>query len=138
MTSSADLYNRQLHPQEKTKAQQIASAAKDQGLTNPDGSPITAAQIENAMRGASNSQYGEIAATGVVVPLNANTPASGVYDTTGMKLVTEQHRELFGARPVDAGDAVQRRFRFDYTKHGRCRLSVQLGNVHRSSGGAEN
>ena len=41
------------------------------------------------MRAGNNSQYGEIAATGVVVPLNANTPASAVYDTTGMKLATD-------------------------------------------------
>ncbi|ABE30118.1 hemagluttinin repeat family protein [Paraburkholderia xenovorans LB400] len=87
--SNADMYNRQLHQPEKTKAQQIAAAAKDQGLMNPDGSPITAAQIENAMRGANNSQYGEIAATGVVVPLNAGTPAGAVYDTAGMKLVAD-------------------------------------------------
>ncbi|MFM0072239.1 polymorphic toxin type 22 domain-containing protein [Paraburkholderia sediminicola] len=86
---SADLYNRQLHPQEKTAAQQIAANAAAQGITNPDGSPITADQIENAMRAANNSQYGEIAATGVVVPLNANTPASAVYDTTGMKTVSD-------------------------------------------------
>ncbi|MFM0500963.1 hemagglutinin repeat-containing protein [Paraburkholderia caffeinilytica] len=86
---NVDRFNRQLHQPEKTKAQQIAAAAKDQGLTNPDGSPITAAQIENAMRGANNSQYGEIAATGVFVPLNASTPAGAVYDTAGMKLVTD-------------------------------------------------
>jgi filamentous hemagglutinin len=57
--SSADLYNRQLHAQEKSKAQQIADQAKAQGLTNADGSPITAAQVENAMRAANNSHYGE-------------------------------------------------------------------------------
>lgn len=82
-------FNRQLHQPEKRKAQEIAAQAAVQGITNPDGSPITVAQIENAMRGANSSQYGEIAATGVVVPLNANTPASAVYDTTGMKLVTD-------------------------------------------------
>ncbi|KIG10902.1 polymorphic toxin type 22 domain-containing protein [Caballeronia concitans] len=63
--------------------------AKAQGLTNADGSPISAAQIENAMRAANNSQYGEYASTGVVVPLNADTPNNAVYDTTGMKLVTD-------------------------------------------------
>jgi len=84
-----DRFNRQLHQPEKTKAQQIAATAKAQGLTNSDGSPITAAQIENSMRAADNSQYGEFAATVVVVPLNANTPAGAVYDTTGMKLETD-------------------------------------------------
>ncbi|MDR5815745.1 polymorphic toxin type 22 domain-containing protein, partial [Caballeronia sp. LZ033] len=87
--SNADLYNRQLHADEKTTAQQIADKARIQGITNPDGSPVTAAQIENAMRGANNSQYGEYASTGVVVPLNANTPANAVYDSAGMKLVTD-------------------------------------------------
>src|SRR5471030_1527512 len=55
-SSNNERFNRQLHEPEKTKAQQIAATAKAQGLTNADGSPITAAQIENAMRGASNSQ----------------------------------------------------------------------------------
>jgi len=86
---NADRYNRQLHQPEKSKAQQIAAQATAQGVKNPDGSPVTEAQIENAMRAANNSQYGEIVATGVVVPLNANTPASAVYDTTGMKLTTD-------------------------------------------------
>jgi filamentous hemagglutinin len=85
----ADLYNRQLHPEEKTKAQQIADEAKALGLTNADGSPITLAQIQSAMRSANNSQYGEFASTGVVVPLNADTPKGAVYDTTGMTLVTD-------------------------------------------------
>jgi filamentous hemagglutinin len=41
------------------------------------------------MRAANNSQYGEMVATGVVVPLNANTPASAVYDSTGMTVATD-------------------------------------------------
>ncbi|WP_153074309.1 polymorphic toxin type 22 domain-containing protein [Paraburkholderia bonniea] len=41
------------------------------------------------MRAASNSQYGESAAAGVVVPLNANTPTSAIYDATGMKLASD-------------------------------------------------
>ncbi|CAG9229903.1 hypothetical protein PSAB6_50283 [Paraburkholderia sabiae] len=85
----ADLYNRQLHSKEKTLAQEITANAAAHGVTNPDGSPITVDQVENAMRSANNSQYGEIVATGVAVPLNANTPSSAVYDTTGMKLVTD-------------------------------------------------
>ncbi|WP_263627912.1 polymorphic toxin type 22 domain-containing protein, partial [Paraburkholderia sp. XV] len=92
---NTDRYNRQLHAPEKTKAQQIASQAAAQGLKNSDGSPITEAQIENAMRAANNSQYGEIVATGVVVPLNATTPASAVYDTTGMKLATDSARNNY-------------------------------------------
>uniref|UniRef100_E1T9S0 Filamentous hemagglutinin family outer membrane protein n=1 Tax=Burkholderia sp. (strain CCGE1003) TaxID=640512 RepID=E1T9S0_BURSG len=85
---NADLYNRQLHPEEKSLAQKIAANAAAQGIRNADGSPVTASQIENAMRAANNSQYGEIVATGVAVPLNANTPVGAVYDTTGMKFVS--------------------------------------------------
>lgn len=88
--AGVDRFNRQIHSQEKKEARQIAASAQAQGLTNPDGSPITVAQIENAMRAANNSQLGEIAATGIVVPLNANTSTSEVYDTTGMKLVTDR------------------------------------------------
>ncbi|WP_347237467.1 hemagglutinin repeat-containing protein [Paraburkholderia sp. BL17N1] len=87
--SNSDMYNRQLHPQEKTLAQKIAANAAAQGITNADGSPVTASQVENAMRAANNSQLGEFVATGVVVPLNANTPANAVYDTTGMKLAMD-------------------------------------------------
>jgi filamentous hemagglutinin len=86
---NAHRFNRQLHPDEKVLARRILEDAKSRGIVNPDGSPVSLTQIENAMRGANNSRYGEIAATGVVVPLNANTPASAVYDTTGMKLVTD-------------------------------------------------
>jgi len=86
---NVDRFNRQLHAQEKSKALQIADQAKAQGLTNADGSPISAAQVENAMRAANNSQYGEYASTGVAIPLNADTPKNAVYDTTGMKLVTD-------------------------------------------------
>ncbi|WP_392396181.1 hypothetical protein [Paraburkholderia caledonica] len=85
---NANLYNRQLHPEEKSLAQKIAANAAARGIRNADGSPVTASQIENAMRAANNSQYGEIVATGVAVPLNTNTPVGAVYDTTGMKLVS--------------------------------------------------
>ncbi len=82
-------FNRQLHPQEKTQAEKITANAKAQGITNPNGSLITVTQVENAMRSANNSQYGETIATGMVVPLDASTPASAVYDPTGMKLTND-------------------------------------------------
>ncbi|MDR5777539.1 MULTISPECIES: polymorphic toxin type 22 domain-containing protein [unclassified Caballeronia] len=115
MASNADLYNRQLHPQEKTKTQQIAAQAKAQGLTNADGSPITEAQVENAMRAANNSQYGEYASTGVVVPLNADTPKNAVYDTTGTRLVTDstgnylvQDPSMLATPPKSVQDLIMR------------------------------
>jgi filamentous hemagglutinin len=90
MTGAAtERFNRQLHPEEKSLAKKIATDAKARGITNSDGSPITAAQVENAMRSADNSQYGETIKTGMVVPLNANTKAGDVYDTTGMKIVSD-------------------------------------------------
>ncbi len=47
--SNEDLYNRQLHPQEKTLAQQLAAAANAKGITNADGSPVTATDIANQL-----------------------------------------------------------------------------------------
>ena len=101
----ADLYNRQLHPAEKSLAQKMAADAKARGITNPDGSPITVDQIENAMRSADNSQYGETITTGMVVPLNGNTKSGQLYDTTGMLVTNDgagnnylvQNPSMFGA-----------------------------------------
>lgn len=87
--AGVDRFNRQLHPQEKTAAQKIVDTAKARGITNPDGSSITVNQIENAMRSANNSQYGESITTGMIVPLNVNTSASAVYDSTGMKVTND-------------------------------------------------
>jgi len=44
----ADAYNKQLHPEEKDKARQIVAKVAAQGIKNPDGSPITQDQVENA------------------------------------------------------------------------------------------
>jgi len=87
--ANVDRFNRQLHPDEKTLARQIAANAATRGITNPDGSPITSDQLQNALRAANNSNYGETSATGVVVPLNANTKAGDIYDTTGMRLQSD-------------------------------------------------
>jgi filamentous hemagglutinin len=87
--ANVDRFNRQLHPDEKTLARQIAANAAARGLANPDGSPITTDQIQNALRSANNSKYGETSATGALVPLNANTKASQIYDTTGMVVVND-------------------------------------------------
>lgn len=86
---NTDRFNRQLQPTEKALARRIAEDATRKGLINPDGSVITASQIENAMRSANNSALGESAWTGSVVPLNANTQASAIYDTTGMRVFVD-------------------------------------------------
>jgi filamentous hemagglutinin len=93
---NVDLYNRQLHEDEKRVAKKMVSDAKARGVRNADGSLITVDQIENAMRAANNDQYGEFVASGVVMPLNADTKASDLYDTTGMQLKTDGsgHRYL--------------------------------------------
>lgn len=78
-----------MHPAEKTLAQKIADDAKARGITNADGSPITVDQIENTMRSANNSQYGESITTGMVVPLNGGTKSSQLYDTTGMLVTSD-------------------------------------------------
>jgi len=94
-----------LHPSEKTLAQKMADDAKARGITNPDGSPITVDQIENAMRSADNSQYGETITTGMVVPLSGSTKSSQLYDTTGMLVTNDgagnnylvQNPSMFGS-----------------------------------------
>lgn len=88
-STAADRFNRQLHPAEKTLAQKIAADAQAKGITNPDGSLITLHQVENALRSADNSKYGETITAGMVVPLNANTKASDVYDAAGMKVTSD-------------------------------------------------
>ncbi|MBW8832775.1 MAG: hypothetical protein JF606_25935, partial [Burkholderiales bacterium] len=86
--ANADFNNRQLHATDKVTARQLVARAKAQGLTNPDGSPITVEQIENAMRSANydKGNVHETILTGLVVPLNANTKASEIYDNTGMEV----------------------------------------------------
>ncbi|WP_237717384.1 polymorphic toxin type 22 domain-containing protein, partial [Cupriavidus basilensis] len=69
---NADLYNRQLHPDEQARAQQISAAS---------GGKYTVQQVGDAMRAASNSQLGENVTTGMVVDGVSNP--QGVYDTGG-------------------------------------------------------
>jgi filamentous hemagglutinin len=47
---NADMNNRQIGQEERRLAQSLASKAKVSGLTKPDGSAYTQAEIENAMR----------------------------------------------------------------------------------------
>jgi filamentous hemagglutinin len=47
---NADMNNRQIGQEERRLAQSLASKAKTSGLTKPDGSAYTQAEIENAMR----------------------------------------------------------------------------------------
>lgn len=84
--SVADMYNRQLHPEEKSLAQEVAAAARRKGITNPDGSDVTVGQIEAVLRAANNSTYGESSFTGMVIPLDGTTPVGAVYDNSGMML----------------------------------------------------
>ncbi|VVD74121.1 tRNA nuclease CdiA-2 [Pandoraea communis] len=88
---NVDRFNRQLHPDEKALAKRIVEDAKSRGIVNPDGSPISIAQIENTMRAANNSAYGESAWTGAVVKLNADAKASEVYDNAGMKVYIDPY-----------------------------------------------
>ncbi|WP_313695999.1 hemagglutinin repeat-containing protein, partial [Achromobacter mucicolens] len=82
----ADMFNRQLHPEEKSLAQRVAADARMKGITNADGSDISADQIESALRAANNSSYGESASSGMVVPLDHTTSSANLFDSTGMSL----------------------------------------------------
>ena len=88
-SAAADRFNRQLQPEEKRLAKKIASDAKARGVRNADGTLVTVEQVENGMRAANNRKYGETVTTGMVVPLNANTKASDMYDATGMKVTND-------------------------------------------------
>jgi len=75
--ANVDRFNRQLQPEDKTVAQQIAAKAAAQGLTNPDGSPISVAQLEDTMRSANNSALNAGASAGSIV---AKDDPSAIYD----------------------------------------------------------
>lgn len=126
---SADLYNRQLHPQEKTAAQQIAANAAAQGITNPDGSPITADQIENAMRAANNSQYGENRGDGCGVAVECeHTGWRGLRHNRHDAHEGQRGQQLSGAGPINARDAVADGAESHPAVDGRRQLTVQLGS----------
>ncbi|CUI31413.1 two-partner secretion domain-containing protein [Achromobacter dolens] len=82
----ADMFNRQLHPEEKELAKKIATDAKRSGIKNSDGSDISVDQIESALRAASNSTYGESILSGMVVSLSSGTKNSDIFDAEGMLL----------------------------------------------------
>ncbi|CAM4510281.1 hypothetical protein ACAE110713_25860 [Achromobacter aegrifaciens] len=85
----ADMFNRQLHPQEKDLALEIVATARKRGIVNPDGTSISVEQIEGALRSADNKTYGELASSGMIVPLTGTTSTGALYDTTGMILQSD-------------------------------------------------
>ncbi|CAG4926247.1 hypothetical protein [Paraburkholderia gardini] len=91
----ADLYNRQLHPQEKTLAQQVAAAANANGLTNPDGSPVTATDVANQLaqmgyQANGVSESGAAATVEGAKPSDGSTWVSaGVDQNTGKTIWTQ-------------------------------------------------
>ncbi|AMP12003.1 hemagluttinin repeat family protein [Collimonas arenae] len=115
----ADQNNRQLHEdskaKEKTLAKQLADKANAQGLVKSDGSAYTAGDFENALRAANNIQLGETTLSTAVVPLNSNTPASAIYDTTGMVLTGDgkgnnslaQNSAMLQTPPADLRNFIQ-------------------------------
>ncbi|WP_141639976.1 hypothetical protein [Cupriavidus basilensis] len=61
---NADLYNRQLHPDDQAQAKKLADLAKTQRLTNTDGSPVTATDIANQLAQMDKSAAGQTDAGG--------------------------------------------------------------------------
>ncbi|WP_255459583.1 hemagglutinin repeat-containing protein [Cupriavidus sp. SW-Y-13] len=72
--ANVDRFNRQLHPEDKATARRIAEKAAADGITKPDGSPISVAQIEETMR--SGSYRGESAGT-----IIAKDDPNAIYDS---------------------------------------------------------
>ncbi|TKC87642.1 hypothetical protein FAZ69_15180 [Trinickia terrae] len=90
------LNNRMLHPQEQPLAQQLAAAANAKGITNLDGSPVTAANVSNQLAQMGYSQNGTsqsgAAATveGAIPPNDGTTWAkAGVDASTGQTIWTQ-------------------------------------------------
>lgn len=75
-----DTNNRQLHQSEINLAKQLAAKSKGK---------YTQEQIENALRSASNNALGESIATGMIIPISADTPSNAVYDNKGMMLISD-------------------------------------------------
>ncbi|CAH2776735.1 MAG: hypothetical protein PPHEINF_1080 [uncultured Paraburkholderia sp.] len=73
---AADMYNRQLHPQEKPLTQQLAAAANARGLTNADGSPVTATDVANQLAQMGYSANG-VTESGAAATVEGAKPNDG-------------------------------------------------------------
>jgi len=87
------LNNRVLHSEEKPLTRQLADAANAKGITNADGSPLTATDVANQLaqmgyRQADTSESGAAATVKGDVPPNDGTTwwPAGVDSTTGQKI----------------------------------------------------
>ncbi|CAB3926690.1 hypothetical protein LMG3412_05889 [Achromobacter deleyi] len=85
----ADMFNRQLHPEEVDLAKKVAENARKSGIKNSDGSPISEEQVKNALRAANNTIYEQTILSGMVVSLDLNTQGRDIYDTKGMLLYAD-------------------------------------------------
>ena len=85
----ADMFNRQLHPEEVDLAKKVAENARKSGIKNSDGSPISEEQVKNALRAANNRIYEQTILSGMVVSLDLNTQGRDIYDTKGMLLYAD-------------------------------------------------
>ncbi|HDR9021946.1 hemagglutinin repeat-containing protein [Burkholderia vietnamiensis] len=92
---SADLYNRQLHPDEKKLAEQLAAKAKSQGIKNADGSAVTSTDIANQLaqmgyRANGVSESGAAATVEGAQPNDGSTwVKAGVDQNTGKTVWTQ-------------------------------------------------
>jgi hypothetical protein len=128
---NAELNNRQLHAPEKSLAMKIAKIAANAaagGITNPDGTPVTAAQVENAMRAANNAQYGETAATGGGGPIKCGHPCERHLRHDGHEAHVRRRRQYQPrAGRIAAGDALAGTAESDHAGHWGHQLAIQLG-----------
>ncbi|KWO60428.1 filamentous hemagglutinin [Burkholderia territorii] len=92
---SADLYNRQLHPAEKSLSQKLAAKAQSQGLTNADGSPVTAMDIANQLAQMGYRANG-VSESGAAATVKGDKPNdgskwvnAGIDQTTGKTVWTQ-------------------------------------------------
>ncbi|MET3234486.1 UNVERIFIED_ORG: hypothetical protein ABIC54_006709 [Burkholderia sp. 1263] len=68
--------NRVLHPQEQPLAQQLAAAANAKGITKPDGSPVTTADVSNQLAQMGYRQNG-VTESGTAATVTGAYPNDG-------------------------------------------------------------
>jgi filamentous hemagglutinin len=78
MAANVDANNRQLHPQEKVLADILFRKAKKEGWKRADGKPYTLQEIEDALRWANSTKYGEQWTSKRTVKIHKNASKDGI------------------------------------------------------------
>jgi len=78
MAANVDANNRQLHPQEQQLAKVLYDKAKKEGWKRADGKAYTLKEIEDALRWANSTKYGEQWTSKRTVKIHKNASKDGI------------------------------------------------------------